>query len=102
MSSILDSVDIPPSREETVMLLDSLYREGPQEIRSMLSRAPGGRFIGTMLVVSAVNVSGPEGGDLLEELEEDLEPLSSLKDVEVLYAGFVFERYDIPDISGTW
>ena len=94
---------LPESKDEIRSLFEVLYDQGiqdrlpPESSRSMLSRSKEGEFVGTAIILSAVNVSGPGGGDLLNELEKDLESLESREGVEIMYAGFVFERYDMLD-----
>ncbi|MBN1539864.1 MAG: MMPL family transporter [Candidatus Thermoplasmatota archaeon] len=94
----LDGNGLPDSREVTLAILNHLYEHGlgdqvpPGEIRSLLSRSEGG-FDGTVVIVSSVNVSGPAGGALLRELEDDMEPLEGK--AKIFYAGFLFERYDM-------
>ncbi|MFO8051783.1 MAG: MMPL family transporter [Thermoplasmatota archaeon] len=93
-----DMNGLPDSREILLPILKDLYDNGIEgqvpagRIRALLSISDEG-FDGTVIMVSAVNVSGPGGGVLLEGLENHMGPLE--ENADILYAGFLFERYDM-------
>ncbi len=96
-----DGDGLPDTREDTTFILEQLYENGIDgiasagKVRAILSSGEGMAFDMILLRVEAKGVQGPRGGFLLDELEEDLEPLKGMEGVEIHYSGFTFERYQM-------
>ena len=95
-----DGNDLPDSKEVLTSIFDMLYEKGMNgsipldHVKSYLSRSGPGDYDALNIMVAAVDVSGPKGGELLSELKADMDSLDPYE-VEIEYAGFVFERYDM-------
>jgi predicted RND superfamily exporter protein len=93
---------IPDNRDDVVMVMGILWQEGvpgvvaPGDVQTILSQdVSGTSFDGILLGVETRSTNMAETGELLEELDQDLEALEGRNDVEVLYAGGEFEGYQM-------
>jgi hydrophobe/amphiphile efflux-3 (HAE3) family protein len=92
--------DIPDTKSGVTIVLEYLYMNGipnmvqPEDIQSVLSRGNElNTFDMALITIEVRDVDGMRAGLLLEELDEDIEPLEEINGVEVKYMGQVFEGY---------